>query len=1090
MFRRCLAPHLSLLGMTPIVLFGCAKDLDTTDPIDASRVVRAQFDPSHPIPVLRLVPSPTALVQDPLTGELVKDLVAAQPCELPTTKQCLQFVSGGWPVTAPITLFFSGELDETTVEGNVLLLEAPRGGSPFPLPYTFTVEPRPAPNEACMQGGNGSTRTYGPELVPEGVQLVLEPLQPLKDGTEYFLVVKRTLKSKAGTAVEPAALFSLLNEPENNAPVKADGTIESALLRSNVQATVLALSFGGKTITQLNAEEKVMFEEGVRATGARLFGLYQFFASVIARVEATVPRADIIFANRWSTAPAPSPVIEFDPANPIAPKIPFPNVQLLTVTSTDVRGGVRVNLPNPTGSAVIAGLNTLNGFSTTAPMAITASADVDPMTIDATSQIPCTSGGSCIVSCSPDDCAIVMYPLGDDDVIDGPAVPLIVKTSTETSLAPATIAIVPAVPLLPNKEYVVAVKRGIKTISGQSLASSQTFDFLKIEKPFIDSTNAVLADPITPEGIGTFEQALECSFVPEKNALGNASEVQGRATLLEQALQHSRWLIAFEALETPSQPNFGTAIPRTSLLMAWTYKTQDITDTVDSVKSGLIESGAWEMIPNALPRVIGPLPGLDIRGRTAITQTIRLVETVCVPLCEAGATQIPISQCATRNAQGTITSVHPDLASQQLCLVASNLSTSHLGRVRLHLLKGYKATSGSPFQSGTFTAGTIARPELVDIPIWVVTATGTVPQSGFPIAIFQHAIGANKETGFYIANALARRGWATVLIDLPFHGSRASDLVTNATGAPCPIDPSQVVCTSTASCVRRGTTTPACDGLQDPSGTGFLSANLFATRDNLRQATIDHLTLLRALRLEARASGALSDLDGSRIGFIGQSLGGVTAANLAAYVTESELEGIVVNVSGGGLVNNILLSTIPQISTPLFLGLAQAGACELRNPQDPTQGCKDTPAFRQFQIIGQWVLDPGDPLANAVGASTQLPMRPQPFGAGKVLLQVAQPDPVFSNASSRALASAFGFRTDGTDDHYQIYDFATLPSATQGSGCHPFLLAPVCGRCLIDTICQTVGAQTQAAGFIDSGATTIESKVSNAFGFNCDNPCP
>lgn len=103
MFRRGLIHPCLILGISA---FGCAKDLEL-DPNPPSPdnlgAVVAQFDPSNPVAVLQIVPSPTALAQNP-DGSINQAAVAPEPCELPTQAQCLQFVEG-WPITTPITLY-------------------------------------------------------------------------------------------------------------------------------------------------------------------------------------------------------------------------------------------------------------------------------------------------------------------------------------------------------------------------------------------------------------------------------------------------------------------------------------------------------------------------------------------------------------------------------------------------------------------------------------------------------------------------------------------------------------------------------------------------------------------------------------------------------------------------------------------------------------------------------------------------------------------------------------------------------------------------------------------------------------------------
>jgi hypothetical protein len=1046
---------------------------------------------------LQIVPTPTGLVQKP-NGDLDLARVAPQPCELPTPKQCLQFISGAWPTSTPITLFFSGAVAQTTLTTGILLFEVPTMGAPIPVPFTVSDPmPRPAPNAACQTGSNGSTppMTFMASDVPAGVQYIVQPTTPIKPGTRYAMLLVSGAMSglradKTMAKVEPSALFSLMNVDPGansvNAPVQSSGYITSALLRSQVKQQILTASFAGKTESQLTDDERTMFTQAVAAAGTTLYQLYQFFNATITPFVAsgTLGRSDIVWANTWTTGGSDPTVIDFTPdPNPNKAKVPFPNDQLLTVTAT-TPSGLRVNLPTSTSApatvqALTAGLNTLDGFSTDAPIQLTSNRDIDPLSIDPTATTPCTE----------DDCNIVMYPLdASGAMIMGAAVPLIIQTSTGTSLRPPTIDIIPAIPLLQNHHYVLAVKPGLKDMRApaQEVQPAQVFNFLKLPQPFVDMMGKVLTASVTPGG-GTFEQALECSFYQQRGTLGMANEVQGLATELEQKVAHQRFLQAFSAIESGS-----TGITRTDLLMTFTYTTQSITSDLDTIKGGLLDASPspWELQlphnPDGSPMRMTMTATVVVHGSNAIARLIGVAELLCVPICEQGGiTGVPPTMCT--DAMGHAV---PAVENSSLCQLAKTIVAGRLDTARLYVLNTYQAQSGGPFQTmpgkaGTFTPEKIMQPQITPIGLWVITGTGTPAATGYPIAIFQHGLGRQKEDAFLIANTLAGQtsatdgaGWAVVAIDLPFHGARASDVFNNMTGQPCDVDPHEIDC-ARGRCVLHGTMTAPCDGKQDSSGSGFLGVNLFATRDNFRQATIDQLTLIRALQKEARPGGALPFLDATRIGYIGQSLGSITGANLAAYVSPTEVQHMAFNVGGGGLVNNILTRTVPEIAAPLFAGLAQTGSCTLKDPMNPTLGCLDTPGFRQFLIIGQWVLDPGDPLANSIGVKNDLPGR-MPLGSDRILFQMSKPDLVVSNQSTDALTRALYPMPNGSNgagDNLQIYDFTKTTASTRGTGCHGFLLGPLCGQCdhpdlssnLFDALCHSLGAQQQAAKFVATG---------------------
>lgn len=1068
MLRRRLM--ISWLALTMAGATGCARELELDPALDPNDlgVVVAQFDPTNPVDVLQLIPSPTALAQKP-DGTLDQERVAPEPCELPTPAQCLQFVDG-WPVTTPITLYFSGPIDGASIADGIQVYEVvpisetdvqlvqvpvvpvcpgkPDGMCPANAPY----EARPQPPDACMTDESGNTR-YTNDDIPPGIQVTLAPMRPLQPGTQYLVKVVSSesggLRDAEGNVIEPSALFSLLNVPPEAEPITTDGTIQSAILRSQAAGAILARDFDNRPLSDLNEAERAALENDLRETGLLLRGLYDMFSGVanllMSKGELS-DRRDAVFLNTWTTGGATT-VLEFDPAND---KFPFPNVPLMTVaTATGSLTELRVSLPpdpedTPTAEALKRGLNTLDGFSNTAPIALTFSRNIDPATVDGN---------------------VVMYAVNDQNAIQG-EVPIVVTVTASTADAPPTMTIRPAVPLDQDALYVVGVTTGIEDEDGNPVQTASTFRLIRnIDEPFIDADDTVLP-AVVP--------ALQCSTLQTTGMLADDTAVRASARALEDQVGHLRWTPAFEALEGANPP-----IERDEILMAFHYKTQTITETVDTVKQALLPN-VWEQL-DGNPRLMGP--AFSATTSAAIADLIGVVPRFCVAFCQAGAMapDVPPDQCVDQMGD-----VNPAVPGNLVCQLAHQIIVGNLGRADLYLMKSYKATAGSPYAAGTFTPETVMTPEVSYIPIWVIEPASAAPAGGFPAAIFQHGLGQQKEDGFLIANTLANTGmgWATVLMDFPFHGARSSDLIDNATGVPCVdgngvpnVDPADVDCDSTTGMCQGG-----CDGMQDPSGTGLLSSNLFGVRDNFRQGTIDQLTLLRTLQEEATGAGTLDKLDGTRIGYIGQSLGAIAGANFAAYTGPDDLEALVVNAGGGSLVT-VLLNTVPDIAAPLFGALAQAGVCELVEPGNPAAGCEDTADFRQFLLIAQWVLDPGDPYGTSIGVVGQDGLG---LGAENVLIQMSRPDPVVSNQASLLLGIAYGRDLDLTmvpfvsnDERFQIYDFSML-NRPEGSGCHGWLLAPSCGQVdmngapnLPDILCNTIGAQQQAAGFLDSSGDNV-----------------
>ena len=92
-----------------------------------------------------------------------------------------------------------------------------------------------------------------------------------------------------------------------------------------------------------------------------------------------------------------------------------------------------------------------------------------------------------------------------------------------------------------------------------------------------------------------------------------------------------------------------TPIAEQDLLIAFTYKTQAITDTLDLVKGQLMP--VWEAETSTIPRLVGPL--LHIEGQEAITDFLDLTNLFCVGACQAGLMQPDVSPNMCTTPEGT-----------------------------------------------------------------------------------------------------------------------------------------------------------------------------------------------------------------------------------------------------------------------------------------------------------------------------------------------------------------------------------------------------------------------------------------------------
>ena len=1059
MLRRSLVLWSRLLVANFVLVAGCAEELDLEAPAVPPGLpggpVEAQFDPTNPIPVLARVPTPTILAQNP-DGTLNPDLVSPEACELPTLSQCLALVEG-WPTNTPITLFFSDEIDLATVGDGIELYEVTATGlTPIAINTSSVVQiPRPNPgpdlsvdptrSPTACQGEFGYTDA---DLV--GVDVIIAPAEDqnlatpgvdLKFGTQYIVLVKSDtqggLRDTMGRQVEASGLFFLLNDDE--VPVLSDGTITSALLRSQVQNAVLASAFDGRLIETLSDAELAVLAEQTQALGLQLAPIYTAFEGVIGAARQSnvvTDRKEVIFANTWTTGGLPRPTVSFvlDETNPV---VPFPSDQTLLLPNPAF-GDRRVTLPSnsPIPQSLVIGLNQLDGFSLRTPPGggLPESGPAILFSTDAPVDLDTLGAG------------IAMFRL-DETGAPVESLALNVTSTTGTS-----IIVQPAQRLNPGTTYVVGVTDALKQADGSDFGTSSQFELLKTPVPLIDQEGTV-ASAVVP--------SLQCSpLLSGASNLADPDTVAALAAGLEPF--RAAWQSTFTALEAAN-------IPRTSLRLAWTYTTQSITDDVDRVKASLF---AGDFDPAGA--LVSP-GGVDIDGAAAVAGFY--AQQVCAPLCERGG--LP-----------TVTPPNCDdltaIAADPVCQTLS----SGLESVELFVMAGHQLITGNPFVTGYFDPTRLSDPLDVGLPVWLITPSGTPPDDGFPVAIYQHGLTRTKEDGFLIAGSLAAAGYATIMIDLPFHGDRASDIsflvsdpVLGDAEVPCSpatmgnfVDPEDVACNP-----QTRTCTGGCDGVQDTQGSGLVSANFSALRDNLRQGVVDLLTLIHTMQMEGTPTGAWSQLDPTQIGFIGQSFGGITGANLLAYIENEEIDAAVLNVTGGDAISLLLGS---QLSVGVYQQLNLAGVCDYNVPNDPTSGCQITQDFLTLLTLADWSMQAGDPIQTATAARDRL-------GLDKIMMQVVIPDAVVPNVTSEALAARYSFDTEDEQGPYQTYDCSTPLDPTPGAG-HGFLFLPVCGACPAEALCTTFGAQAQAVTFIASGAQVISSQIPTlppGLGIDCNNPC-
>lgn len=359
----------------------------------------------------------------------------------------------------------------------------------------------------------------------------------------------------------------------------------------------------------------------------------------------------------------------------------------------------------------------------------------------------------------------------------------------------------------------------------------------------------------------------------------------------------------------------------------------------------------------------------------------------------------------------------------------------------------------------TSTNNTFANPfpvqnSIQNVPVLVTVpnaASGrTKPEAGWPVVIYQHGITRNRTDALAISATMAAQGYAVISIDQPLHGVGPDnpfyikntpfgqvanertfdvDLVNNTTGAPGP------------------------DGVIDTSGAHTINlASLLTSRDNLRQAVADLFVLTRSIPSIDINGDGVPDFDGSRIAFVGQSLGAIVGTSFLAL--EPNVNTGVLSVPGGGIAR--MLNGSPTFGPRIRAGLAASGIQA------------GSAAFEQFLLVTQTVLDSVDPINyGSLATITDNILLHEVVGNASANPAIL-PDQVIPNAVAGAPLS-------GTEPLIRAMGLASIvqttvdPNGIKGAvrfieGDHGSLLSPAA------SLAATTEMQTQMAIFIAGNA--------------------
>jgi hypothetical protein len=343
---------------------------------------------------------------------------------------------------------------------------------------------------------------------------------------------------------------------------------------------------------------------------------------------------------------------------------------------------------------------------------------------------------------------------------------------------------------------------------------------------------------------------------------------------------------------------------------------------------------------------------------------------------------------------------------------------------------GVPSTNLTRFNPVPVAKASLAIPLFMTVPN-VASGHGK-PAGGWPVVVFQHGITGNRVQAAAVAGAYASQGFVVAAIDMPLHGITDPanpfyqpgaertfdlDLVNNATGAAGP------------------------DGVIDGSGSYFINlTSLLTSRDNLREAAVDIVQLVKSLPNLDIDGDTVSDIDATKIHFSGISLGSMvgTVANATGIPTVSAY----LNVPGGGVAQ--LLQESQTFGPTINAGLAAKGL---------QQG---TTLYDQFFRDAQTAVDSGDPL-NYIATTV---------AAKPVLLTQVQNDAVIPNSATQRLISAAPFVKTASPG-FNLVAAGTGTWVHFTSGFHGSLLSPAA------SLAVTQEMQTHAASLAATSGTAF-----------------
>jgi len=855
--------YLGRCALLGVAFFSCTPSLDNNPPPD---VVTARFDPS-----IQDVPTPTDLVRDPASGRLhIPDGGNLSPAEL----ELIGYLNtlDGYPPDTPAYANFDSNLQPNSVtRGSVQVVDITTPTAPAPV---------------------ATTPQYADVGNPPKGQIRVIPATGWTTGHRYMVALiagTNGLMGAGGRQVVGSAVWALVSSqtplvscPNNNfADPGCRATTDLIPSRETDPARRIA---------------------DQAATAIQLERIRLGYAPLINALAAQgVNRSDIVLL--WTFTILSRPVMTFDPANQV---IPFPN-NLAALPLPD--GGLRVNLPIPDGGStlqaqLIGGLNTLDGFSTTAPIVSENSDPLPALSQGLLDPATITDGGTGVLSLNPGGIQPQIRPC----LTDIPNANCLASNLPDGGMPnnPEQLQLIPTVPLIERTNYIAYFTDNLKDRDGGTVAATSAWALLRNRNALVDASgNSTISTVPT-----ALAQQLEPARQSMKQALDALEQVKG--------------------------------IPREQLVLATVFRTQSEATTLRQLRAitAIVDAHPLFLQSTSPTMFVGEIvvPNLLTGVGGVFNPASPRPESIPFVLFVPTGTPPPNGWPITVFGHGLTRSRFDSAALTRL--VVSGEAVIAIDTI----WHGDRAicTGSAPFlSSGSGPCGVVVAAnddaacansttqyccEDASCPLFTMGASGhCVPHDTTTRLACDPGSTGGLPGDLYCSNNGQGRCLAA---DLKCEGAYFR---LDSTNTPC------------------------------VSGQNILNlTNLFATRDNFRQEVIDLTQLARVIQLTGPNS--LNDRLGTRpvdpnhIGYLGQSLGGI----LGSLYTQvaPEIQNVVLNVPGSDLPTILLTSPAFAAARNQFLATLAA-----QNPPI-TLG---TPAFDDFIGAAKWILDPADPINAGYG---------------------------------------------------------------------------------------------------------------------------